>query len=99
MGAPVELISEFLACIMAKQYAAAAPLCEEILRLEPGNETARQFRPLIVEAQALAMGPSAGDVRYAVAVGAACIILFSSLAAYFFVRTMRTMLLTSVVPL
>lgn len=38
---------------MAKQYAAAGPLCDAILRFEPGNSTALQFRPLLGEARGL----------------------------------------------
>jgi hypothetical protein len=65
-GAPIELVTEFLACVMGKRYAAAAPLCDEILRLEPGNDTARQFRPLIAEART-ALSPELvqGDARCA----------------------------------
>jgi hypothetical protein len=34
---------------MSKEYKAATTLCDEILRLEPGNVTVLQFRPVLAE--------------------------------------------------
>ena len=62
---------------MAKQFANAAPLCDEILRLEPGNDTARQFRPLIAEAQsALSPEHERVDARCVCVRARACVCVY-----------------------
>ncbi|XP_065883441.1 glutamate-rich protein 2-like [Dysidea avara] len=47
--APLELVTEFLRCVMAQEYHAAKILCEHILKFEPGNVTAQEFYPTIME--------------------------------------------------
>eukprot|EP00039_Didymoeca_costata_P004334 m.72692 g.72692 ORF g.72692 m.72692 type:complete len:186 (+) comp12348_c0_seq2:463-1020(+) len=47
--APIELLGQFLACVMRKQFEEAENLCAEILKIEPNNETVQEFLPVIRE--------------------------------------------------
>lgn len=50
---PVDLSAEFLAAVMSKDYVEAKRLCEQILRLDPEYDTAKQFLPVIMKKLAL----------------------------------------------
>jgi hypothetical protein len=47
--APIELLAEFLKCLMSDEYNAARLLCQKVLDLEPSNETAKEFVETIGE--------------------------------------------------
>eukprot|EP00055_Hartaetosiga_balthica_P008464 m.31666 g.31666 ORF g.31666 m.31666 type:complete len:244 (+) comp6323_c0_seq1:109-840(+) len=47
--APVELVTEFLATVMAKDFRNAARLCTQILLVEPNNKTAMDFSAVLKE--------------------------------------------------
>ncbi|CAL4119803.1 unnamed protein product, partial [Meganyctiphanes norvegica] len=47
LSAPVELLSEFLSAVMARNYEVAHKLCQSILKFEPNNATVKEFYPLI----------------------------------------------------
>ncbi|CAL8101021.1 unnamed protein product [Calicophoron daubneyi] len=46
----LELFLEFLNCVMNQDFAQALVLCRQILEVEPENEEAKQFLPLLTEA-------------------------------------------------
>ncbi|THD24393.1 hypothetical protein D915_004806 [Fasciola hepatica] len=46
----LELFLEFLNCIMTQDFSQALILCRQILETEPENKEAREFLPLLVEA-------------------------------------------------
>lgn len=48
-GAPLELLSQFIASVMDDEFEAAKLLCEKILEFEPENSTALEFLPVIME--------------------------------------------------
>lgn len=47
--APIELLGEFLRCLMSEEYDAAKFLCQKVLELEPDNCIAQEFVPVIEE--------------------------------------------------
>ncbi|KAA0201042.1 hypothetical protein FBUS_03483 [Fasciolopsis buskii] len=46
----LELFLEFLNCVMTQDFSQALILCRQILETEPENKEAREFLPLLVEA-------------------------------------------------
>ena len=45
--APLELITQFVSAVMRKQFVLANTLCQHILKLEPDNETCKEFRTVL----------------------------------------------------
>ncbi|XP_064397766.1 glutamate-rich protein 2-like [Halichondria panicea] len=48
-SAPLELLSQFMSCVMREEYEAAQLLCMKLLEFEPNNQTAQEFLPVIME--------------------------------------------------
>eukprot|EP00040_Diaphanoeca_grandis_P000901 m.16809 g.16809 ORF g.16809 m.16809 type:complete len:190 (+) comp11217_c0_seq1:246-815(+) len=46
---PVDLSAQFVAAVMNKDYIGAKSLCEQILKIDPNHETAKEFLPVINE--------------------------------------------------